>query len=275
MEERKLDFLYIGPQRTSSSWLHKYLCPHPSLVFPNGVKETTFLDRYYNKGWDWYWSQFSEPEQGQLVGEIAPTCIDVLEIIDRVRQFENLKIIVGVRDPVERTFSTFRHYRSRGYVKNDFFESLKKIPRIETSGQYAKYCPAWEEAFGQDNVHYLVYDDVVDDPQGAFNQVTDFLGIDRIELSAESLKPFGAAKKPPSAILVKVCSLSSRYLRAARFNFVVEFFKKIGFSRLVRGGDMGEEMIPSNVREYLVNLHREDREFLENHLGRQFSNWHG
>lgn len=275
MTERKIDFLYVGPQRTSSSWLHKYLEPHPELVFPKNIKETTFLDRWYDKGWDWYWAHFDEPADGQLVGEIAPTCIDILEIIDRVRHFDNLKVIIGVRDPVERTFSTFRHYRSRGYVKDDFFESLKKIPRIETSGQYAKYCPVWEQAFGRDNVLYLVYDDVVQDPQGAFDQVTDFLAIERLKLGEESLKPFGAAKKPPSALLVKVCSLASRYMRSARLNFVVEFSKKIGVSRLIRGGDMGEEKIPDDVQKYLVDLHQPDRDYLEHRLERRFDAWYG
>lgn len=272
--DRQLDFLYLGPQRTASSWLHKRLQNHPQIVFPSNVKETRFWDRHFDKGWDWYWSHFAEPTDGQVVGEIAPTLIDLPEAAERVERFTHLKVIIGVRDPVERTFSNFRHYRSRGHVPDDFFQAVKQIPEIETSGQYARLCPHWEQIVGKDNCCYLVQDDVSADPQGAVDAVCAFLGIETISLSDEDHQRYGAATKPRSAALAKAGSIAARTARAARLNALVELGKAVGLRRLMLGKAMGKEPMPDEVREHLVELHRGDIDYLEQRLGRRFEAWH-
>ena len=51
------DFIYIGPDKAGSSWLHEVLLEHPQ-VFLTPAKGLYFFDRYYDRGLPWYVSQF-------------------------------------------------------------------------------------------------------------------------------------------------------------------------------------------------------------------------
>lgn len=51
------NFLYIGPDKAGSSWLHEVLIQHPE-VFLSEAKDLYFFDRYYDRGMAWYASQF-------------------------------------------------------------------------------------------------------------------------------------------------------------------------------------------------------------------------
>jgi len=117
----RLDFVSVGPQRTGTSWLHRYLRLHPMLAFPLHVKETKFFDARFEKGFDWYWKHFGDPSQNTKRGEIAPTYFHSAEALARLSKFEGLRVVIHLRDPIARTWSLFRHHRNKGRVPNDYF----------------------------------------------------------------------------------------------------------------------------------------------------------
>ncbi len=51
------NFMYIGPDKAGSSWLHEVLLIHPQVYMPV-AKDLYFFDRYYDRGMSWYLSQF-------------------------------------------------------------------------------------------------------------------------------------------------------------------------------------------------------------------------
>ena len=45
----KPNFIYIGPDKAGSSWLHEVLISHDGIFMPP-AKDLYFFDRYYDRG---------------------------------------------------------------------------------------------------------------------------------------------------------------------------------------------------------------------------------
>ena len=70
MSQRLPNFLHIGPGKTGSTWLHEVLIHHPEFYFSE-AKDLYFFSRYYDRGLDWYGTQFRDarPEH-KIIGEV-------------------------------------------------------------------------------------------------------------------------------------------------------------------------------------------------------------
>ena len=270
MPKPPLDFLCVGPQRTATSWLHRYLKPHPGVWLPARVKETMFFDEHYDKGLAWYYAHFEGCDESRLRGEVAPTYFDSNQALERVRGFDGMRVVILVRDPIERTYSLFRHHRTKGRVADDYFTAVRAMPRIETSGRYAEHCPKWEDAFGTDNCLYLTQQRVQDEPQAEFDRLCTFLSIDPLPLPEEASAPFGATTKPPNSTVAKFGARLSTAMRSRGLHGPIELAKKMGVRSLVFGKPAGDEAISPDVLEHLKKLHKPDLTYLQDKLGCEF-----
>lgn len=273
MAEPRLNFVCVGPQRTASSWLHKHLVSHPGLAFPEHVKETMFFDERFDKGMDWYWAHFGEAADNALLGEIAPTYFDSDEAMERLGRYAGLRVIVLVRNPIERTYSLFRHHRSKGRVPDDYFEAVEQMPRIESSGRYAGWCERWESRFGKDHCLYLLQEDIEADPQGVLDRLCSFLGVAHLPLPEDAGERFGQATQPRSLRLTKTFAWLSTRLRSMGIHRPSEIAKRMGLRSLLIGKTSGQEQMPAEVRHRLTGLYEEDIDWLEKKLGRPFDGW--
>ena len=57
------NFIYIGPDKAGSSWLHEVLIRHEQVFMPD-AKDLYFFDRYYDRGVSWYATQFKDAGPG-------------------------------------------------------------------------------------------------------------------------------------------------------------------------------------------------------------------
>ena len=76
------NFLFIGPQKTGTTWIHEYLRLSGHVVLPRGVKETHFFDKYFDKGVQWYASHFKE---GDRIVEVGASYFDKSDVPYRVK----------------------------------------------------------------------------------------------------------------------------------------------------------------------------------------------
>lgn len=110
----RIDFLGIGAQRAATTWLHKCLKRHPQIRLPTSKKEVHFFNREYERGLDWYYSQFGRRESNQIVGEITPNYLNVEEAAERIQcHFPETKLFCILRDPLHRAHSSFELQRAR------------------------------------------------------------------------------------------------------------------------------------------------------------------
>src|SRR5580704_8422377 len=101
------DFFAVGPQRTGTTWLHEVMKPH--LGLPRGIKETDFFLKNYSRGMRWYLECFEGYPPGLHLGEVDPNYFGEDIARERIaKDVPNAKIVVTLRDPVDRAYSSYR-----------------------------------------------------------------------------------------------------------------------------------------------------------------------
>ena len=195
-EQVKPNFIYIGPDKAGSSWLHEVLLTHPQVFMPV-AKDLYYFDRYYDRGDTWYLGQFADarPEQ-TVVGEVCQDYLFCAEAPERIRRsLGTSRFMVTLRDPADRAFSSYLYMLKQGQKPGTFLEALEGRPELLDHGRYATGLRRFYDLFGQESVHVAVFDDLVADPQAFIDRLLEWLGIDPLPLSPELL----AARLPASA----------------------------------------------------------------------------
>jgi len=268
-----LQFCCLGPQRTATSWLHEVVSHHPQACLPRGVKETMFFDRRSQKGLDWYRWHFDHAQAGQVLGEVAPTYFDSRDACNRLKCVApDVKLIVLVRNPVERLFSLYRHHLSKGRIRVTFEEALDSDPWLISSGRYSVHAAYWESVFSSGQFLYILQDDIQCSPQAVVDRFCDFVGIGRFELPDVGYERINSATAPVSPTVARLFSATSTLLRSARMYTVVHCAKRLGLKAAFSGGREVPPMC-ERTRSQLMAEFAPDVRWLEHRLGIDLAGW--
>jgi hypothetical protein len=267
------DFLIIGAQKAGTTSLASYLAAHPGVV-PSKCKEVHFFDLNYEKGVDWYRSHFSIVGQGMRsrirgrrmqTGEASPYYI--FHPLAAWRAFDLLpaaRVIVLLRDPVDRAYSHYHHEIRLGAESLSFEDAIEaEDHRIAQEGQrltldssyisfnyqhftylkrgiYADQIKRWLRYYRPEQVLILSSEQFFKDPASEYQRVLQFLGLPPWDLPAYPAELVGTY--PP------LSTATRRYLReyfAPHNSALRRFLNSVwpgtgdvvldGFSRSVRG----------------------------------------
>lgn len=208
------NFLYVGPDKAGSSWLHEMLLKHPE-VYLTPAKDLYYFDRYYDRGRAWYSTQFRAAREETIVGEVCQDYLFHPEAAARIKEtLGPVKIMVSLRDPVERAWSSYLYMRKHGIGPETFSEALQSRPELLEHGRYATGLDRFLELFPRDLVHVALFDHLVVDPQGFLDDVTAFLGVDPLPLGPKDLEARLPAAKARSIHLASATRRSADWVRA-------------------------------------------------------------
>ena len=207
------NFLYVGPDKAGSSWLHEMLLKHPD-VYLTPAKDLYYFDRYYDRGLDWYTSQFRDARDEKVVGEVCQDYLFHPEAADRIHDtLGPVKIMVSLRDPVERAWSSYLYMRKHGIGPDTFGEALESRPELLEHGRYATGLDRFLTKWPREQVHVALFDDLAADPQAFLDAVTDFLDVDRLPLDAKDLEARLPAAKARSVRIASVARRGADWVR--------------------------------------------------------------
>lgn len=260
-----ISFLCVGPQRTGTSWLDRAMRAHSEIHLPENCKETFFFDRHYSRGLPWYREKYFQGiDSTALAGEVGPTYFHNEVVMDRIKRCNaNVKVIICIRDPVERTYSLYNHEVTKGRLSDGLFQALKKQPWILESGRYHKYLPMWHQALGERQVLVVTQEKMEEDPDGLYQEVQLFLGVKNIiSLPAELSRKYGQGTVPKYPWLAKFSAWSAARLRKAGMHSIVEVGKFVGLKKVFSGGDPSRLTMSNQDRMLLQRLHEKDYRYL-------------
>lgn len=126
------DYLIIGSQRSGTTSLYRYLTQHPC-IRPATRKEIHFFDDHYHLGIDWYCSHFYPVKlfRGLLTGEASPYYFFHPAVPGRVWEtFPAIKLLLLLRNPVDRAYSHYHHNIRRKREVRSFEEAVAQEPRL-------------------------------------------------------------------------------------------------------------------------------------------------
>jgi hypothetical protein len=128
-------FIMIGAQRCGTTSLFRALMAHPQVVRPAFHKGVNYFDLNYHRGMRWYRGHFpiAEIARRKTQGRGQPAAFEASGYyiyhpfaIGRIaRDLPGVKLVVMLRDPVERAFSAYKHEYARGYEWEIFEKALE------------------------------------------------------------------------------------------------------------------------------------------------------
>lgn len=165
-------FLCIGAQKCGTTWLATAVAQHPE-VGTGRKKELHFFNQRakYARGLDWYERQFRTTPATRAVGEFTPnywgtsgteTPANFPGAADRVADaYPDLRLIVCLRDPVDRAVSAYFHHIKTGRLSPDvsFADALRQRPGMRDFGRYGTQLDAWLARFPIERYLVLVYEE--------------------------------------------------------------------------------------------------------------------
>lgn len=190
----KVNLLIIGAGRSGTTSLCEHLKHHPEICFST-MKEIPFfsIEEIYQRGYKYYHSFFKHPEKPIIASSDTYLLID-RNAPEKIKQYNpDMKIIIIMREPVERAYSSYIYAINNGHQKEEisFKESLlledKNINQKDIitqnnlghfySGLYYKHIKYWMKFFPEKNFLLLKTTDLKNKPSKTLSTISSFLGI--------------------------------------------------------------------------------------------------
>ena len=267
------NFLVIGAMKSGTSSLAYHLRRHPD-VFMSPEKELKFFNDRYDRGLDWYRSQFREGTGAPVIGEATPSYMYDPIAIDRMaRIVPEARLIAILRDPVDRAYAHYWHAVTRKREPLSFAAAIAAEPdRLATLPQAqrrslayldrGRYCEQLQRVcarFPREQLHVAVFEDLRDGPTEVLRRAAEFLGVDPGQLPgnvSKALNPY--------------LQFRSRWLRDRARRFPKPLRKVVGRFNSVKAAY--PPMDPALRRELVAHFAEPNRA-LEAWLGRDLTDW--
>ena len=197
----RLDFIVPGAQKSGTTALHHFLRKHPDIALPDRQEMHFFDDEeIFSRppvDYEVLHRHFQCDQRRQRAGEITPSYLYWKPALERIRDYNPaIKLIVLLRNPVDRAFAHWNMQRFKDREPLDFLDAVKEEPRriaqplTLESRRFAYvdrgfYSIQLERIFGlfpRDQVNVIRFEDFRDRKQQALNSVFDFLGVKRIRI---------------------------------------------------------------------------------------------
>ena len=192
------DFIIIGAAKCGTSSLYNYLSHHPQILLPH-KKEIDFFWKKFEYGIDWYLAQFPtiSDRPNFITGEASTNYIRFLIVAERIKEhFPQTKLIVLLRNPVERTVSWHYHKLNSGLTTGTLAEAVaQEMKQLENFSEediirkghhnpdnilgslYLYKLRAWMELFDREQFCVIRSEDLYAHPAEVMKKVYSFLGL--------------------------------------------------------------------------------------------------
>lgn len=230
-----VDFIGIGAQKCATTWIAQCLAEHPEICLAQ-PKEVNFFNKRgtfylrdkewnYPKGISWYESHFSHCSKNKIKGEFSPNYLyDEKAPFLIKKHFLEVKIIVSLRNPIQRAFSQYHHAKERKKIKSSFEKTIQQEPEFIERGLYYKQLKRYFDLFPKKNILVSIYEEIEKDPTKFIQNIYQFLGVEPnfIPPSLNKRPRIGhyhhwgfkvLVKYPPLLKLVKKIGVMKEYLR--------------------------------------------------------------
>src|SRR5262245_4918474 len=225
------NFLYIGTSKAGSTWLYDVVNRHPEIYMASG-KGLFFFSTHYERGLEWYASHFAAARGERIRGEVSHGYLYDEKACERMAAMDpELKLMVCLREPLDRAFSEYLDGVKNGRVRASFEAQIERDPWLLERGRYARYLAPYLERFGRERVHVGIFDELRSDPDAFARKLFEFLGVEPLGLRPAQRERMMPAGEPRSRWLSQAAKKASHAARAVGLR---KLRGRVKTSRLVR-----------------------------------------
>ena len=297
------NFLLIGAAKAGTSSVFAYLGQHPE-VFASPAKEPNFFalagervayagpgDTIINQASitdeQRYLALFRGSAGAKAVGEASTLYLYAHGAAAAIhRRAPGARIVVILRDPVERAYSSFLHMRRDGRDVESSFEAALELEDSRVArhwehlwhytrlGHYHAQLQRYFDVFPPEQVRVWLYEDLKADPRRVLREVFEFLGVDPAFEPDMSIR-HKVAGTPRSKALHTVLTRPNPAKSLAKRLLPAHVRSRVYGALMHRNVREHRETMEEETRHRLQALFRADIERLESLLNRDLSSWAG
>ncbi|GAA0851757.1 sulfotransferase family protein [Streptosporangium amethystogenes subsp. fukuiense] len=296
------NFLTIGAPKTGTTALHAALARHPEL-FMSPVKEPKFflsdgppptkggpgdVQTYREHVWrrEDYEALFDAAPPGTLTGESTPFYLYDLAAQRRIRRtIPDARLIVVLRDPVERAHSNWTHLWSAGLEPiGDVLEACAEEERRVAAGwapfwhylglgRYGRQLEHLFTLFPREQVLVYRYRDLVDRPADTLDRICRFLGVETGVVTEVPRENVTAHPEPTRGhrMLSRALRVGSSVGRFLPSRVSVALTDPL--ERTLQRRARSRQPLTWDQREKLISHFTQDVALLQRVTGEDFSDW--
>lgn len=304
MKAKLPNFLIVGAAKSGTTSIYHYLKQHPDIYVPENKEPRFFVAskfgefhhshpfyNYFCKNitftFENYMILFDGVTKERSIGEASVQYLYLYSLaIPQIKKYlGDVNIIIILRNPVERAFSTYNHL-IRDKLESLPFEKCLEIEeeRIRANwlplyfykdmGFYHNQVKAYMENFSRVTVY--LYDDLKKDSSVILRDIYEFLEVD------PSFIPYNINVKYNVSGVPKIKALQSFFLK---YNHPLKkllrplFLNTIGKEKTenlvnhFKNKNLRKQKIEPETRKYLIELYRDDILMLEKLIKRDLSSW--
>ncbi len=289
------NLLIVGAAKSGTTSLHNYLNQHPD-IFMCSPKEPHFLinkeigKQRIHKGiidLKDYESLFSEKAHLRYRGESSVMYLSFPEIaIKNIKHYldDDIKIIIMLRNPVERAYSGYQHVKRYNMMENLSFEDALEIgeerynniknltpaSRYLELGNYYNQVKLFKESFC--NIHVVIYDDYKTDFNEELNKIFDYLKVVRVTINVEQRHMVGGWEW--KSVEMKKIMMQQNLLKVfLKFIIPIKSLRQYIRVKFQKSNTKTIEVINPETDKWLKEYYKQDIAKLSELLNRDLNVW--
>jgi len=303
MKDKSLlpNFLLVGAAKSGTTSLYHYLKQHPE-IFMSPVKEPFFFSfinkKPYFKGpfdqktneeiitsLDEYKNLFQGVNDEKAIGECSNSYLYFQDSAAHIKKFiPECKIIIILRNPLERAFSHYMQAVMIGHENLIFEEALKKEKeRLKVNwrwhyqyvgqGMYYHQVKKYLEIFEMQMVKICFFEDLIHNPKDFMKKIYQFLGV-QSEFVPELDKIYNRSGLPKNRFVHKFLRDSNLIKEITRpFTSTTMRGKLYNILSVINYDFKNKPIINKETRKYLADAFKNDSLKLQNIINRDLSAW--
>lgn len=209
MTKKRPNFFIVGAAKCGTTSLYYHLMKHPEVFFCEVIKEPYYFSTKYAqiphhgkedeindkkrtrlKTFDHYLELFKNATDEKIIGEASTDYLYFYQVADDIKAMNpDAKIVISLRNPIDRAFSAYYHQVSKDRETLSFENALKAeegrikdnysfIWRYKDVGLYSKRVKHFLDVFGPENVKIILFDDIKNDITAVVHDILEFLKLD-------------------------------------------------------------------------------------------------
>lgn len=276
--QKKIGLMIIGAQKAGTTSLNHYLSQHPSIYTHFTLEFGMFSNlENYNKGFDYYFGNAVSDKRKSL-----DTCVFIAKSVGLMYKPDLLlklkehnpgvKIVIVLRNPVERAFSAFWYCKKNGIEP---YENFRDAIFLNDSGRfkrdhgfkddcdyvgrssYLKHLNNVLRIFPSENVKVLLFEEMITDPNSYLNNISGFLGLEEFKFDVST--KYNEGQHPRSTFFSKVLSprkntILKKIIPLKQRTKLKQSLKRVNSVK----ASEEQRIIEPNTREHLVSIFKQD-----------------
>ena len=275
----------VGAPKAGTTSLHHYLNEHPDVLMSEEKEPDYFSNKelsdqglYYGTSQidneEKYHNLFKNKKNEQILGEASVSYLFYPEVPQRIKNYNpEAKIIIMLRNPVDRAFSHYLMDYRLGLTSESFDDIFKKKSELKFQqyfvlGNYSSQIINYFNVFGKENIHIILYSDFKKNTPLELEKVFDFLSLNT-NYSIDFNKVHNSFSMPKNNIVRKIYSII--WLRKVLVTLVP--FSFISLIKSILFNKENKPKLSVEVRNSVSLYFEKDIEILEKLLSINLEKW--